>query len=44
VAPISGRLGLRQVDVGNLVRSRHERHRSHHADATDLGDLHRARD
>ena len=43
VAPIDGRLGLRQVDAGNLVGTqRPQRHRRHHADASDLGALHRA--
>ena len=44
VAPIDGRLGLRQVDAGNLVRSRRpERPGRDHPDAPDLGALHRAR-
>ena len=45
VAPIDGKLGLRQVDAGNMVRSGDaERPRRHHPDAADLGDLHGARD
>ena len=45
VAPISGRLGLRQVDVGNLVRSGDANGIVViTADAADLGAVHRARD
>ena len=45
VAPISGRLGLRQVDVGNLVRSGDANGIVVITrDAADLGAVHRARD
>ena len=40
VAPVDGRVGLRQVDPGNYVQtSEHQRHRRDHPDAADLGDL-----
>ena len=39
-APIGGRLGLRQVDPGNIVRSGTERHRRDHPGAADQRRLH----
>ena len=42
VAPISGRTGMRMVDVGNLVRASDARHRRHHRGAADLRAVHPA--
>jgi multidrug efflux system membrane fusion protein len=44
-SPVTGRVGLRQVDPGNYVTPDQpaERHRRRHRDAADLGHLHAAR-
>ena len=43
IAPVDGRVGLRQVDAGNYVQTGDARPRGDHPDAADHGDLHAAR-